>query len=272
MNGAWTNLLDLLKNYRQQQEICIAYSGGLDSRFLVHAALHAGVSVELIHVAGPHVAKSDTEYAVAWAKENSLESIVIYHNPLENAEILAGSRQRCYACKRDLFEIILQSARGKILCDGTHHSDTIQYRPGLRALAELSITNPLLEAGFDKQSIREYAVKTGLSNPHQKARPCLLTRLPYDFSPNIEILNKIEEGEKIILQCLLEHFTLQSIPDFRLRCLATEFLTLHINQALIPHIHQEIQLRLAQENIYAEIKVLERLSGFFDKNENVSTS
>ena len=89
----------------------------------------------------------------------------------------SGDRRRCYACKRNLFSL-LKARTDLPLCDGTNASDAGQYRPGIRAVEELGILSPLASAGLTKADIHRCAALTGMEDPEQKARPCLLTRLP----------------------------------------------------------------------------------------------
>ena len=136
---SWEGLLALLRGLGP---MTVALSGGIDSRFLTHAALHAGVPLSLVHVCGPHMAAAETAYALDWAAGVGLGVRVLELDPLGLPEVASGSRERCYACKTLLFREILRVAKG-VVCDGSNISDADQFRPGMRALRELGVRSLL---------------------------------------------------------------------------------------------------------------------------------
>lgn len=107
-------------------------------------------------------------------------------------------RTRCYHCKKRLFEKLWERARaiGYGACaDGTNADDKLAYRPGLRALEELSIESPLLLCGFHKAQVRALAAEQGLSVQKKPSTPCLATRLPYGTPITREALQKLTGGK-----------------------------------------------------------------------------
>ena len=204
--------------------LAVAYSGGLDSRFLAHAARCYGLgdAVRLLHVTGPHVPPEESLQAEQWAGERGFALTVVPVNPLDDPEVRAGSRERCYYCKRRLFSALFEALDGQFhtLCDGSNASDLRAYRPGLRALHELGVRSPLAETGLAKEDIRRLAAVTGMDRPDQQARPCLLTRFAYGLSPTQEALTALADAEKAISEALAggQYGSLSaSVPDFRLR-------------------------------------------------------
>ena len=149
----------------------LAYSGGLDSRFLAHAAQRFGFEPVLLHIVGPHIPPEETDYARHWAASRELAYEELPTDPLDLALVASGDRRRCYACKRNLFSL-LKARTDLPLCDGTNASDARQYRPGIRAVEELGILSPLASAGLTKADIHRCAALTGMEDPEQKARPC----------------------------------------------------------------------------------------------------
>ncbi|MDE5880065.1 MAG: PP-loop family protein, partial [Desulfovibrio sp.] len=126
--------------------MAVAFSGGLDSRFLCHAAQRAGCDLVLIHGAGPHVPAEESAEAEAWARARGLPIAVQQHDPLLLPEVAANSRERCYACKRMLFEgmrlllkVLFYEKKGYVLCDGGNLDDQRVFRPGLRAVAQAGV-------------------------------------------------------------------------------------------------------------------------------------
>ena len=201
----------------------LAYSGGLDSRFLAHAAQRFGFEPVLLHIVGPHIPPEETDYARHWA----------------------ASRELAYEA-----------------------SDAGQYRPGIRAVEELGILSPLASAGLTKADIHRCAALTGMEDPEQKARPCLLTRLPYGMTPERSLLAGLAAGERAV------HGVFASAglpgPDFRLRLVDAERLELHVlpEPALAPGLCAELARRIAEavpQLPPPRVVRVETLSGFFDR-------
>ena len=182
--------------------IAVAYSGGLDSRFLCHAALLCGCDVLAVHVFGPHIPPQESAGAEAWAQQRGLPLRTALFDPLALPEVTNNSPQRCYGCKTGLVsllrgELAAIDAIGpeRVLCDGTNADDLRAYRPGLRALEEGRVRSPLAEAGLAKAAVREAARATGLDRPQQRARPCLLTRMAYGMRPDAATLARLAAAE-----------------------------------------------------------------------------
>lgn len=180
--------------------MAVAFSGGVDSRFLCHAAQRAGCGLVLIHGAGPHVPLEESASAQEWARARGLRLITIVHDPLAQPEVAANSRERCYACKRALIAgvraaLVSCGAEELVLCDGGNLDDQRVFRPGLRAVAEAGVRSPLAEAGLAKADIRALAAATGLDRADQPARPCLLTRLAYGMEPTAGLLARVARAE-----------------------------------------------------------------------------
>lgn len=227
-------LLDRLERLlRACSPMALAFSGGLDSRFLAHMALRAGKGAQahLFHIQGPHVQSAESARAVAWAADRGLGISLVSLNPLDIQEVRANNKLRCYHCKRFLFTAVQNAAsahaffsgRPPLLCDGSNASDSESYRPGTRALAELGVRSPLAEAGLRKDDIRRLAALTGMDRPDQQARPCLLTRFAYGLSPTPETLAGLEKAENALAKVLAEfqaEANAAAVPDFRLRFVA----------------------------------------------------
>ena len=178
--------------------VTLAYSGGLDSRFLAFAAKRLGFTVRLLHISGPHVAPGDTEEALNYAKSMELSVELVHIDPTNLMDLVNAGRARCYVCKRHLFEALLKISGDYPLSDGTNASDCLVYRPGRKALQELGIHSPLAESGITKDAIRRLGRDLGFEAPNQAARPCLLTRFPYGVCPTKAQLELIAEVERWI--------------------------------------------------------------------------
>ena len=224
-------LAHLLQAY---SPMALAFSGGLDSRFLAFTAkqLHEeGVRVHLYFFWGPHMSPEELREAQAWAREQKLPLTVLEQDLLGLPELRCNGQERCYHCKLHMFRSLYRSVTKNSpfpgedvsFCDGSNASDRAGFRPGLRALKELSIHSPLAEAGLTKEDIQKLAAFAGLDKPFQRARPCLLTRFAYGLEPDARALHALAKAE-LRIAALLEAAVRESelappAPDFRLRLL-----------------------------------------------------
>lgn len=234
------------------QPFALAYSGGLDSRFLAFVATYFGYTPKLFHITGPHIPKAESAYAKDFALHNSLPYQEFFFTPLGIEAVRHTHKDRCYYCKNGLFTF-LKAKTFLPLADGSHASDAQSYRPGTKALREHSIYSPLALAGLEKQDIRNLAAYLGMEQPNQAARPCLLTRFAYNLEVQEDTLLVLEQAEAII-------HTHLSGEDFRLRVLP-EGLELHTCHPLPDSTHSALAAALPFAFAY---RVLPTLSGYFD--------
>ncbi|MFO1372008.1 MAG: ATP-dependent sacrificial sulfur transferase LarE [Candidatus Competibacteraceae bacterium] len=180
--------------------IAVAFSGGLDSSLLLAAAHMAlGERVLALTVATPYMATWEITEA-----RDLAQTLGVRHQVLERpmpAAIAHNPPDRCYLCKRTLFTELkaIAAQEGCIwLADGTNQDDLNDYRPGLRALRELAVRSPLLEAGLGKADIRRYAQALKLPVWNKPAYACLLTRLPHDTEVQPERLQRVAAAEQAL--------------------------------------------------------------------------
>ena len=269
---------------RAAPPFALAFSGGLDSRFLAHAAVLCGAKAHLYHIRGPHVPEAESADAAAWAKERELPFTAIDLDPLAVPEVRSGGKDRCYGCKRHLFQRLGEAARADgfaLLCDGSNASDQLAYRPGIRALQELGVRSPLAEAGLDKAAVRRHAKATGMDRPDQQARPCLLTRYAYGLAPDAVSLAALAAAEKAVGEILAEAVgqgLVPGPPDFRLRLVAN---AAHMGKTahtlpFVPELHLSLAAPDALVAALADaveasgfarpaLAVVESLSGHYDR-------
>ena len=179
----------------------IAFSGGLDSSFLVyHASRIKNIRFTAVTIRTPYIPEREINEAVEFASAHSADHKII--NISFPEEIRHNPEDRCYLCKRRLFNHLTCFAREngfKYLVDGTNSDDTKEYRPGLRALRELEVRSPLAEAGLSKNEIRELCKNAGLKIWDKPAMACLLTRIPYNTEISDSIIRMIEAAEELML-------------------------------------------------------------------------
>jgi pyridinium-3,5-biscarboxylic acid mononucleotide sulfurtransferase len=180
----------------------IAFSGGVDSSFLLYRAYLLNIlNFMAITIKTPYVPSREIEEASEFTK-----SLGINHKVLNLGfpEILRNNQlERCYLCKKILFSEIVSYGKEnnfKYIIDGTNADDTDDYRPGLKALNELGIKSPLLEAGLTKADIRDLSKKAGLNIWDKPAMACLLTRIPYNTEVKPEMLKMAEEAETMLFE------------------------------------------------------------------------
>jgi uncharacterized protein len=186
---------------KELKSFVIAFSGGVDSSFLLYRAHHLRIkNIIGVTIRTPYIPEIELEEASEFARFHSINHRII---DLSFPEVIRNNPvDRCYLCKKTLFSKLLDFA-GKngfeYVIDGTNADDTNVYRPGLRALQELGIRSPLLEAGFTKKDIREMLRQEDLPISNKPAMACLLTRIPYNTTIREDILKMIEQAEKFLL-------------------------------------------------------------------------
>lgn len=188
-----------------EEGVCVAFSGGVDSSLLLKMACLAGKKKKKAVYAITFETKlhpaSDVVIAKRVAEEVGAIHEIIQVNEFENKDILKNPIDRCYQCKKYLFNNLLEFAKDKNIknvIDGTNADDLSEYRPGLKALSELGIISPLAKLGITKKEVREIAKELNISVASRPSAPCMATRLPYNTEINFELLVKIEKGEEFI--------------------------------------------------------------------------
>jgi uncharacterized protein len=170
----------------------IAYSGGVDSALLAYSA---------------HLALDDNMVAVNFAQEHGIPLQIIRTTEMEDPHYLANPANRCYFCKKALFEKIEELCRGLAqsvdnptwpIFYGVNLDDLGDFRPGIQAAEEASIQAPYVELGFDKSTIRAMCEYFKLKIAAKPAMPCLSSRIQYGQEVTVEKLNQVEQAEDFL--------------------------------------------------------------------------
>ncbi|HUI25638.1 MAG TPA: ATP-dependent sacrificial sulfur transferase LarE [Candidatus Kryptonia bacterium] len=184
------------------QRVLVAYSGGVDSTFLLRvAAIELGDHAVALTTKSPTAADDDFELAVTLAREFGVRHIVIDANELEIAGYAENPSNRCYFCKSNLYEICAAEAPKlgiEHIVDGANLDDLGDYRPGLTAASEHRIRHPLVEAGLTKQEIRDLSHSLGLPTWDKPSSPCLSSRFPYGTAITLAGLQRVAGGERVL--------------------------------------------------------------------------
>jgi len=203
----------LLRGYGKA---AVAFSGGVDSSFLCAAAREElGDGAMAVTVVSPMLPKSELEDAKKVAALVGIRHILVEAGEIEE-EVAANPKDRCYHCKKREFAAIGRAAREAgvaIVLDGTNLDDEGDYRPGMRAIAELGVASPLREAGMTKEDIRSLSRDLGLPTAEKPAFACLASRLPYGERIDIAKLARIEKAEDYLRSLGLRQFRVRSHGD-----------------------------------------------------------
>ena len=167
--------------FHQNPRAALAFSGGVDSAYLLYAAGKYGAQVNAYYVHTAFQPAFELRDARRLARELGAELKVLELDILEDETLVSNPTNRCYFCKKRIFSAIQQAALEdgfRLILDGTNASDSEADRPGMKALQELSVRSPLREAGLTKQEIREASRRAGLFTWNKPSYACLATRIP----------------------------------------------------------------------------------------------
>lgn len=204
--------MTLTEFFHQNQKAAIAFSGGVDSAYLLYAALQSGADVRAYYVKSAFQPQFELDDARRLAETLSADMRVLDVDILADETVAANPPDRCYHCKRRIFSAIASAAAADgytLLLDGTNASDDAGDRPGMRALRELSVRSPLRECGLTKPEIRRLSREAGLFTWDKPAYACLATRVPAGEQLTAEKLENTERAEDFL-------FSL-GFTDFRVR-------------------------------------------------------
>ncbi len=186
------------------ERLLVAFSGGVDSSFLLRvAAEELPGQVVALTISSPTVPAEDHTLAVELARMWDVEHVVVEADELDIPNYAANPVNRCYFCKHHLYEICAKEAgkRGiRVIADGVNRDDLGDYRPGLQAAQESGIRHPLVEAELGKAEIRDLSRWLGLVTWNKPASPCLSSRFPYGTPITHEALTRVARAERLLRQ------------------------------------------------------------------------
>jgi len=204
MNRDLWNKYESLKEYIAGfGSVAVAFSSGVDSTFLLFAAKEA-LDDKIIAVTASSCSFPERELneAKAYCEKMNIRHFVITSEELQIEGFSHNPKNRCYLCKKELFnKIRLVADEQKIaeILEGSNLDDNGDYRPGLQAVAELGIKSPLREIGFTKQEIRELSKELNIPTWEKQSFACLSSRFPYGELISEKKLNMVDKAEQLLL-------------------------------------------------------------------------
>ncbi len=199
-----TKLAELRSLLRNAAPLLVAYSGGVDSTFLLRVAAETvGRRVTALTVRSPASPSDELADATRIAAQLGVDHIIVDSDELEIPAYRSNPTDRCFHCKSNLFAICAAEARRRgiaTIADGANLDDFGDYRPGLEAAAEHSVRHPLAEAGLSKKEIRALSQALGLPTWDKPASPCLSSRFPYGTPITHRRLRQVGAAEQVLKQ------------------------------------------------------------------------
>jgi uncharacterized protein len=196
-------LNNLRKNIEDMGSLAVAFSGGVDSTFLLEVAHHVlGDKVMAITLSSELYPDRELQETIKFCKEKGITHKILKVDELGIDGFTQNPPDRCYLCKTELFQNVIDTAAEAGIhnvAEGSNMDDTGDYRPGMRAIAELHVKSPLKDAGLYKEEIRELSKEMGLPTWDKPSYACLASRFVYGQTITKEKLRMVGGGEQFLM-------------------------------------------------------------------------
>lgn len=198
---------------RGMHSVLVAYSGGMDSSFLLKVARDVLNENVLAVTADSEIySTTETNSAIKFANDIGVRHLVVKTNELGNKDFVKNSTDRCFHCKLSLYGEFIKIAEEHHIThviDGINADDKTDFRPGMNAAAKLKIRSPLLEAGLTKEEISLFSKQMNLPTWNKSPNPCLSTRFPYGTELTRLNLSTVEQAEQMLTKYRFKQFRLR---------------------------------------------------------------
>ncbi len=193
---------DLISIFGKMNSLMIAYSGGVDSTYLLYEAFkQLKEKVLAVTFLSELIPESEIVESEFFTKKMGIEHIVIPVDILSNKDFVKNTKNRCYICKKQMLNKLLELAKTRNIekiAHGANTDDFKDFRPGMKAATELGVLSPLIEAGLNKNEIRVLSEKESLITFDKPAMACLASRIPMGEEISKEKLSIIERSESFL--------------------------------------------------------------------------
>ncbi len=242
-------------------DVVIAYSGGVDSTFLLKVATDVlgDRAVGVIGVS-PSLPEVELQEALAVARQLNMKVETIPTYEMEDENYTRNPADRCYFCKKELFSELFEFARERgfhVVADGTNVDDLGDYRPGLKAAAEFQVRSPLKEAGLHKTEIRELSRLLGLPTWNKPEMACLSSRFPTGIPITVRRLKQVEAAEAVLREAGFRQFRVRHHETLARIEVAPEEWSRWQDDALREHIRKALQ-QLGYRHVTLDLKPYQR--------------
>ena len=215
---------DLLKKYEKLKDymgrlpgLAVAFSSGVDSTFLLYAAKEAlKDNVIAVTISSCLFPKREFDEAGDYCKKLGIRHFIVSSEELEIEGFAKNPKDRCYLCKHDLFQKIISLAKNQgidYVAEGSNLDDNGDYRPGLKAVAELGVLSPLRAIGFTKQEIRDLSEYFNIPTYNKPSFACLASRIPYGELITKDKLNMVDRAEQLLMDLGFSQFRVRIHSD-----------------------------------------------------------